>query len=118
MEASRLGGALLAAVATGVGIMVPYTFKTMSTPLLAVIWALLVFAGIVGLVLALKPESQPPVERSPVITTSPPRRPLIDPEFVEEFKPFIFMATFMVGFVIFNLVMQALFRVMAWMATL
>lgn len=118
MESKRIGGALLTAFATGAGIMVPYTFKTMTPPIMAVIWAVLVFAGIMGMVMALKPEGQPPASQSSPVTASPPRKPLIDPEFFEEFKPFIFMATFMIGFLLLNLVMQALFRVMAWMGTL
>lgn len=79
MEPKRLGGALLTAVATGVGIMVPYTFKTMTPLLMAVIWSALVFAGVVGLVLALKPGSQPSSDLPP---STPPltRKPMIDPD--------------------------------------
>jgi len=61
--------------------MVPYTFKTMSPPVMAVIWTALVFAGIMGLVLALKPNGQAPSANAS-LNASPPdqRKPIIDPD--------------------------------------
>lgn len=80
MKPQRLGGALLASVATGIGIMVPYTLKTIAAPIMAVIWAVLVFVGLIGAVLALRPDNQIPNPGPGAIPAGSSRKPLIDPD--------------------------------------
>ena len=80
MKPQRLGGALLASVATGIGIMVPYTLKTITPPIMAVIWAVLVFVGLIGAALALRPDNQIPNPRPEAIQAGASRKPLIDPD--------------------------------------
>lgn len=78
MKPQRLGGALLASVATGIGIMVPYTLKTIPPLIMAVIWATLVFVGLIGAVLALRPDDQSPNPGPEAIQAGLSRKPLID----------------------------------------
>lgn len=117
MEAKRIGGALLSAVAVGVGIIVPYTLDEISPPMLAVIWAVLVFGGVMGLVLALHPgggTGPAPQHSEP----KPSRKPLIDPELRAMLAPLFIMGAFMVSFFSLMIVLQLLMKAQRWVAAL
>lgn len=98
--------------------MVPYTFKTMSAPLMAVLWAVLVFAGIVGLVLALKPETHSPPTGPAVQGSRPARKPLIDPDFSDVFGGMLLLPMMMLGLMVVFGVGLALMKAIAWVVAL
>lgn len=99
MDARRISGALLTAFSTGAGVMVPYTFKTMTPFVMAVIWACIVFAGLIGVILALYPTSSDGPKTSLPDHHQPERRTLPDDdrELVGLLKYFAFMAIFILG---------------------
>lgn len=118
MEPKRLGGALLTSVSTGVGILVPYTFKTLSPALMAFLWAVLVFAGIVGLVLALKPADHAPHVGSPPAAPHAPRKPLIDPDFADVFGWLLAVPLVMLGLLLVFGTALTLIKGISWIASL
>lgn len=115
MEPKRLGGAFLTAFATGVGIIAPYTFKSVSPAFLAVIWACLVFLGVCGLVLALKPGGSSGGVGNSAAQAAPQRRSSIDPEIREVASFYVILAMMIGGPLLILFGLFALFRLAIFM---